>query len=156
MAVASTAPGWEEEIGGQPRKLLLRNGELERFEVQYAPFGVFDLFDQLFGRGPAPQVRHVRDLIALGLIGGGMNDKAADALVASLPPSENFALRQMAQRLLGLTFIPDALDAKPGKRGAGSRKGARAAQPEPTMTPEAGSETSADQSPERRLPSCGP
>lgn len=147
MAVAQTAPGWEEEIGGQPRRLLLRNSELERFEVQYAPFGVFELFDQLFGRGPAPQVRHVRDILALGLIGAGMSDKAADALIASIPPSQNFALREAAMRLLGVTFIPDALDAKPGKRGAGSRKGARAAQPEPTTTPEAGSETSADQSP---------
>lgn len=144
MAVSKSAPGWEEEIGGQPRRLLLRNGELERFELQYAPFGIFELFDQLFGRGPAPQVRHVRDLIALGLVGGGMTDRAADDLVSSLPPSENVALRGIAQRLLGVTFLPDALDGKPGKRGAGSRKGARAARPEPTTTPEAGSETSAE------------
>lgn len=129
MSIASTAKGWDEEIGGQLRKLLLRNGELERFEVQYAPFGIFELFDQLFGRGPAPQVRHVRDLIALGLVGGGMTDRAADDLISSLPPSENVALRGIAQRLLGVTFLPDALDDKPGKRGAGSRKGARAAQP---------------------------
>lgn len=143
MGIAATAKGWEEEIGGQPRRLLLRNGELERFEVQYAPFGVFELFDQLFGRGPAPQVRHVRDLIALGLVGGGMTDRAAEELISSLPPSENIALRGIAQRLLGVTFIPDALDTKRGKRGAGSRKGASAAQPEPTTMPEVGSETSA-------------
>jgi hypothetical protein len=61
MAIAGTAQLHEEEIGGQSRRLLLRNGEIERFEAQYAPFGFFDLFDQLFGRGPAPQVRHVRE-----------------------------------------------------------------------------------------------
>lgn len=147
MAIASTAKAMEQEIGGEIRPLLLRNAELERFEVQYAPFGVFELWDQLFGRGPAPQVRHVRDIVALGLVGAGMTDRAADALIASLPPSENFALRQIAHALLGVTFIPDVLDAKPGKRKAGSRKGARAAQPEPTTTPADGSETSVDQSP---------
>jgi hypothetical protein len=147
MAISSTAPHVEEQIGGQRRRLLLRNGEIERFEAQHAPLGIFELFDQLFGRGPAPQVRHVRDLVALGLVGGGMTDRAADDLVASLPPSDNLDLRSTAQRLLGVTFIPAVLDKPAKKRGAGSRKGA-ADQPLLTTTPEAGSETSADQSPE--------
>jgi hypothetical protein len=109
MAIRSTA-AYAEEIGGKSRRLILRNGEIERFEVQYAPFGIFALWDQLFGRGAAPQVRHVRDLVALGLVGGGMGDAQADALVASLPPSENPRLRAIAQRLLGVTFLPEALE----------------------------------------------
>jgi hypothetical protein len=145
MAIASTAPHIEEQIGGSRRRLLLRNGEIERFEAQHAPLGIFELYDQLFGRG-APQVRHVRDLIALGLVGGGMTDRAADELVASLPPSENLDLRVIAQRLLGVAFIPAVLDAPAKKRGAGSRKGA-ADQPQPTTAPATASETSADQSP---------
>lgn len=147
MAIAKTAAGLTERIGNQDRPLLLRNGELERFEAQYAPFGIFELFDQLFGRGPAPQVRHVRDLVALGLVGGGMGDRAADDLVASLPPSENMHLRAVAQRLLGVTFIPAVLDAKGKKRGAGSRK-ADAPQPQLATTPEAGSETLSGSSPD--------
>ena len=147
MAIA--APGaHEEEIGGESRRLILRNGEIERFEAQYAPFGIFELFDQLFGRGPAPQVRHVRDLIALGLVGGGMTDKAADALVASLPPSENLNLRLTAQRLLGVTFIPAALDGDlPKKPAAGSRKGKRS-QPPSDTTPAPGSKALSATSPE--------
>lgn len=143
MAISGTAKDYEEQIGGQARRLLLRNGEIERFELQFAPFGIFELFDQLFGRGPAPQVRHVRDLVALGLVGGGMSDRAADDLIAGLPPSENMALRQVAQRLLGVTFMPDVLDAPRKKRAAGSRKNAEADQPGTTTAHETASPTSA-------------
>lgn len=145
MAISSTTPHIEEQIGGETRRLLLRNGEIERFEAQHAPLGMFELFDQLFGRG-TPQVRHVRDLIALGLVGGGMTDRAADDLIASLPPSENMNLRLVAQRLAGVAFMPSVLDAKPKKRGAGSGKGA-ADQPSPTTQPEPRSATSAEASP---------
>lgn len=133
MSIARTG-AYEEEIGGIRRRLCLRNGEIERFEAQYAPFGIFELWDQLFGRGPAPQVRHVRDLVALGLVGGGMSDRAADDLVAALPPSENLALRQIAQRLLGVTFVPGVLDVPPKKSAAGSRR-AKAGRPESDTTP---------------------
>jgi len=140
MAISGTDPVLEETIGGKPCRLLLRNGEIERFEAQYS-IGVFELFDQLFGRGSAPQVRHVRDLIALGLVGGGMTSKAADDFVSGLPPSENLALRATAQRLLGVTFIPAVLDEASGKkRAAGSRK-RKASQPSDT-TPATKSETS--------------
>lgn len=123
MAIAGTDPVLEEVIGGKPCRLLLRNGEIERFEAQYAPFGVFELFDQLAGRGLAPQVRHVRDIVALGLVGGGLDSRSADAFVAALPPSENIGLRATAWRLLGVTFIPSLLDDAVGKPGAGSPEG---------------------------------
>lgn len=141
MAIANTGPGHDEIIGGQARRLLLRNGEIERFEAQYAPFGIFALWDQLFGRGDAPQVRHVRDLIALGLVGGGMKDREADELVASLPPSENIALRQMAMRLLGLTFMPAVAERTAKKKEAGSRRSRNGVTPD--MTPDPASPTSA-------------
>jgi len=142
MAIAGTNVAYEEKIGGEVRRLLLRNGEIERFETQFAPFGIFELFDQLFGRGPAPQARHVRDLIALGLVGAGMTDRAADDLIAAQPPSENLHLRQVAQRLLGVTFIPSVLDSPAKKRAAGSRK-RKAVQPEHDTTLARGSKTSA-------------
>jgi hypothetical protein len=141
MAIANTAPGHDEVIGGETRRLLLRNGEIERFEVQYAPFGIFALWEQLFGRGDQPQVRHVRDLIALGLVGGGMKDREADELVASLPPSENLALRQMAQRLLGVTFMPAVADRTVKKKEAGSRRSKSGVKPD--TTPDPASPTSA-------------
>lgn len=140
MAISGTG-AYEEEVGGVRRRLLLRNGEIERFEAQYAPFGVFELWGQLFGQGQAPQVRHVRDLVALGLVGGGMTDRAADELMASLPPSENIALRGTAQRLLGITFLPSVMDAGSKKKEAGSPRRKRTAKSD--MTPPPASEISA-------------
>jgi len=145
MAISGTAPGLTEVIGGQPRPLLLRNGELERFEAQHG-VGIFQVFDQLFGRGPAPHVRHVRDLVALGLVGAGMSDRMADDLISAQPPSENLHLRAVAQRLLGVTFIPAVLDAPRKKRGAGSPKG-ESDQPTPITAPATESATLSGQSP---------
>ncbi|WP_028029890.1 GTA-gp10 family protein [Gemmobacter nectariphilus] len=142
MAISGTG-AYEEIVGGQRRRLLLTNHEIQRFELQYAPFGIFELYDQLFGRASPPQVRHVRDLIALGLVGGGMSDRAADDLISSLPPSDNVALRGIAQRLMGVTFFPDVLAAPPKKGGAGSRVASRAVQPRPTTEPEIALPTSA-------------
>jgi hypothetical protein len=141
MAIAGTS-AYEEEIGGVSRRLCLRNGEIERFEIQYFPFGAFELWDQLIGRGIQPQVRHVRDIVALGLVGGGMSDRAADDLVASLPPSENLHLRSVAQRLLGVTFIPDVLSDRDKKK----ERGSRAVSPKPPndMTPPPASDPSAE------------
>ena len=141
MAIANTGAGHDEMIGGQSRRLLLRNGEIERFEIQYNPFGIFALWEQLFGRGDQPQVRHVRDLIALGLVGGGMKDREADELVASLPPSENLALRGVAQRLLGVTFLPAVAERTPKKKEAGSRRSRNGVKPD--MTPDPASPISA-------------
>ena len=138
MAIART-DGYEEEIGGVRRRFLLRNGEIERFEVQHAPFGIFELWDQLCGRG-APQVRHVRDILALALVGGGMPDRLADEVIAALPPSENMTLRALALRVLGVTFLPQVME--PTRKKAGSRRGAMTG-PSDTMPPPA-SATSAE------------
>lgn len=111
MGIASSAR-FEDLVGGVRRPLVLTNAEIERFEVQHAPFGIYDLWDRLFERGPEPQARHVRDLVALGLVGAGMTDRLADDLIASLPPADNLALREVARRLLGVTFIPAVLGAE--------------------------------------------
>lgn len=108
MAIAQTA-AFEAEVGGEVRRLVLRNAEIERFEIQYPKYGIYEFWDQLCGRGPQPQVRHVRDLIALALVGGGMSDRKADDIVGELPPSENLELRVMAHRILGVTFMPAVL-----------------------------------------------
>ena len=124
MPGAAGSGSIEEEIGGVRRPLLLRLGEIERFEAHWAPYGVLALFDQLMGRGQAPQLRHVRDIIALGLIGGGMRDGAADQLVRDLPLSESRQLQGVAQRLLGLTFFPEvARGDRKKKAAAGSGSG---------------------------------
>lgn len=140
MSILSTS-AYEDEIGGVRRCLVLRNGEIERFEAQYAPFGIFELWDRLFGRGEPPMARHCRDLVALGLVGGGMSDRAADDLVASLGPEHNLHLRGVAQRLLGVTFLPAVLDADGAdlkKNAAGSPRKRKPASSAMTRGPKSG------------------
>lgn len=121
MAIAATAPGGVvEQIGGVDRRLRLGNGEIERFEGQYAPFGIFDLWARFAGEVQGePQARHCRDIVALALVGGGMSDRAADDLVASLPPWENPRLRIMAIRVVVAAFTaPDPGDVKKNLAGS--------------------------------------
>ena len=134
MAVAGGA-GHRETIAGVEYRLVLRNAEIERFELQW--ISIFALFDQLFGRGDHPKARHVRDLIALGLIGAGMGDKAADTLVESWGPEHDLALRAAAQRLLGVTFMPAVLATPAKKARAGlDRNRGKPVQPDTTSPPE--------------------
>lgn len=126
MSIAGSAPVLTEEIGGEPRRLLLRNAEIERFETQHG-MGIFELWDQLCGRGPAPQLRHIRDLIALSMVGGGMMDRAADAVMAGVGLDCALELRATAQRVLGVAFLPSILDPDAGKKKAGSSRAKKSA-----------------------------
>jgi len=108
MGVAIAAPrgGLAETLAGARRVLILGNGEIERFEDQHT--GIFTIWAGFQGRGDEPTATRVRDLVALGLIGGGMADLDADALVAGLGPDHNPALFQIAHALVGVAFYPDA------------------------------------------------
>ena len=120
-----TAPtgGIVEEIDGARRPLVLRNGEIERFEEHHAPLGIFEMLDRLYGRGDQPQARHVRDLVALGLMGGGMSETAVDAVMRTLGPDRNVDLRGIATRLVTAAFLPPKDGKTPKKRGgAGGRR----------------------------------
>jgi cation transport regulator ChaB len=112
MPITAEAPagGIVEQLGGESRPLVLRNGEIERFERHHG-VGIFAMLDQLLGKGD-PQARHCRDLVALGLVGGGLLDKTADKIVDDLPPSENHRIRAMAQDLVLAAFIPADLKKK--------------------------------------------
>lgn len=106
IAVKAERGGLVETLAGAPRAMILRNGEIERFEDHY-PSGIFAAWDGFFQRAPKPTVRQVRDLVALGLVGGGMDDAAADKLVADLGPEHNLTLYSIAQGLVGVAFMPD-------------------------------------------------
>lgn len=106
MSILATA-AHVEQFGNQQRRLLITNREIERFEMQHG--GIYDLWDQLFGQQHGLKATHVRDLVALSLVGGGLTDTLAEALVSGLGPEQNMRLRQIAQRALGLAFFPDAL-----------------------------------------------
>lgn len=119
MAIAAAPPkgGIVAEIGGRSRPLLLRNAEIERFEAQH-DLGIFAMLDRLLGRDEKPQARHIRDLVALGLVGAGMPDRAADDIVSDLGPGHNLALRQIAHDLILVAFLPDKPQKKSGEDGS--------------------------------------
>ena len=95
-------------LGGESRPMVLRAGEIERFEEQYAPTGVFDVLGRFLDRKTAPQHRHCRDLVILGLVGAGMAEKDAHALVTGLPLHKSVEVRIAAQGLLFAAFVPPA------------------------------------------------
>ena len=64
----------------------------------------------MFGRGSKPTSTEVRDLLALGLVGGGMKDAEADRVISAATPADLMRLYQIAQAVLGVAFMPDAMD----------------------------------------------
>ncbi len=117
ITVSPPKGGIVAEIAGRSYRAILRNDEIERFEAQH-DLGIFEMLKRFLGQSTAPQARHVRDLVALGLVGGGMMDRLADDLVRDLPPSENFALRQIAADLVMIAFTPENPEKKSGEDGS--------------------------------------
>ena len=98
--------GIVETIGDASYSFRLRNREIERFEDKHR--GIFDLWDGFFGRGTKPTSTEVRDIIALGLVGGGAKDREADEAVSKCGPDDLMRLFQIAQAIVGVAFMPDA------------------------------------------------
>lgn len=125
MSIMATA-AYREDLGGQPRILRLGNTEIERFEQLPATPGIYDVWQQLLGAMPGLRASHVRDLVALALVGGGCPDRVAEDIVADLGPDQNLRLRNIAQRVVGLAFFPDVLTGGGQKKSpAGSSGGTR-------------------------------
>lgn len=110
MTITAEAPrgGVVEYIGDTSYTFLLRNREIERFEDKHR--GIFDLWEGFFGRGSKPSSGEVKDLLALALVGGGMKDHDADAVMQRCTPADLMRLFQIAQAVLGVAFMPDAAD----------------------------------------------
>ena len=110
MTITAEAPrgGVVEYIGDTSYVFLLRNREIERFEDKHR--GIFDFWEGMFGRGTKPTSTEVRNLLALGLVGGGMKDAEADQVLAQATPADLLRLYQIAQSVLGVAFMPDAVE----------------------------------------------
>ena len=110
MSITAEAPrgGVVEYIGDASYTFLLRNREIERFEDKHR--GIFDLWDGFFGRGTKPTSTEVRDIVSLALVGGGKKDHEADKIVADCTPADLMRLFQVAQAVIGVAFMPDAMD----------------------------------------------
>ena len=116
MAITAKAErgGIVETIGDASYSFKLRNREIERFEDQHR--GIFDLWEGFFGRGTKPNSKEVRDILALGLVGGGMKDAEADVVISKCTPEDLMRLFQIAQAVLGVAFMPDVGDEKVKKK----------------------------------------
>ena len=110
MAISAVAPrgGIVEEIDGVSYTILLRCREIERYEDIHR--GIFDVWEGFFGRGKKPSSLEVRDIVALGLVGGGKSDAEADRILENATPADLFKFYQIAQAALGVAFMPDAFD----------------------------------------------
>ena len=108
--------GIVETIGDASYSFQLRNREIERFEDKHR--GIFDLWDGFFGRGTKPTSTEVRDIIALGLVGGGMKDHEADKAVSKCGPDDLMRLFHIAQAVVGVAFMPDVGDEDAKKKTA--------------------------------------
>lgn len=109
MTITAEAPrgGVVEYIGGTSYTFILRNREIERFEDKHR--GIFELWEGFFSGGKKPSSREVRDLLALGLVGGGMKDHEADKVILNCTPEDLLRLYAIAQAVLGVAFMPDAM-----------------------------------------------
>jgi hypothetical protein len=116
MTITAESPrgGVVEYIGDTSYAFVLRNREIERFEDKHR--GIFEFWDGVFGRGKKPSSKEVRDIVALGLVGGGMKDHEADKVLAQCGPDKLMHLLQLAQAIVGVAFMPDALDEAASKK----------------------------------------
>lgn len=110
MTITAEAPrgGVVEYIGNASYTFVLRNREIERFEDKHR--GIFDLWEGFFERGKKPTSTELRDLLALGLVGGGMKDADADKVISECTPADFMRLYAIAQAVLGVAFMPDVTD----------------------------------------------
>lgn len=126
MAITAEAPrgGVVEYIGSTSYTFILRNREIERFEDKHR--GIFDFWEGVFGRGKKPSSTEVRDLVALALVGGGMKDHDADKVLAECGPDQLMHLLQLAQAIVGVAFMPDALEEAENKSKKKTRENSQA------------------------------
>jgi hypothetical protein len=104
-------------LGGVSYALVLRLGEIERFEDMHR--SIFAAYDALMGRGAGPSSREVRHLVALGLVGAGATDAAADKILERLGPEALLDLRQIALGLVVAALMPDAVEAAEDEAAGG-------------------------------------
>jgi len=110
MSITAEAPrgGVVEYIGNTSYTFVLRNREIERFEDKHR--GIFEIWEGFFGRGKKPTSTEVRDMVALALVGGGLKDHEADAVLRDCGPDSLMSLFQISQAVLGVAFMPDAVE----------------------------------------------
>lgn len=97
--------GVVEQLGDASYQMVIRLGEVERFEDKHR--GIFELWDGFFRGGKKPSSSEIRDIVALGLVGGGLSDAKADRIVDELGVEGLLDLYQIAAGILGAAFMPE-------------------------------------------------
>ena len=110
MSITAEAPrgGVVEYIGDASYCFVLRMREIERFEDKHR--GIFELWDGFYGKGKQPNSAEVRDLLALGLVGGGKKDHEADEIISKCTPADLMRFYAIAQSVIGVAFMPDVME----------------------------------------------
>lgn len=105
----SVRGGIVEDIGGVSRSLVLRIGEIERFEDMHR--SIYAVRNGMFRGGNEPTSKETRDLVALGLVGGGLKDAEADKIVGDLVAESGLEIIELiAVGLIGVAFAPEVGD----------------------------------------------
>ena len=107
-----------ETIGGAQHPMRLLIGGIERLEERHR--SVYDVWDGFFNGGRKPTSVEVRDIICMGLVGAGMKEGEADAVIAKIGADEMLKAYEIAQGVLGVAFLPSV--AETGKKKAASKK----------------------------------
>lgn len=116
MTITAEAPrgGVVEYINDTSYVFKLRNREIERFEDKHR--GIFELWEGFFDRGKKPTSKEVKDILALGLVGGGMKDYEADEVIAKSTPADLMRFYQISQAVVGIAFMPDIAESNEVKK----------------------------------------
>lgn len=124
MAISVQPPegGIIAQFGSRSYPLVLRNGEIERFEEHF-DLSIFKFLRLLLA--DEGQVRMCRDLVALGLVGAGMADQAADLIVQALPPHQNIMLRGFCRELILAAFVAPEAKKKDTQDGSQAKQVSR-------------------------------
>lgn len=103
------------EFAGETRRFRLAYGELVRLQER-VDAGPFWLIDQLRLRGREIRLQHIRHILILGLVGGGMKEPDAVRLVEAETVAKPDWLEWVVVATLVLTeAVTGAAEDPPGK-----------------------------------------
>lgn len=107
----------DEDLAGELRRFRLGLAELESIEAQTAR-GIFLVFDRAFTG--AISIGEIRAILLAGLVGGGMTQKDALALLAEeITPENLLRVRTIARAVIGVALAPDLAEDAPPKKATG-------------------------------------
>lgn len=91
-------------LAGEERALLLRMGEIEKYEDRFG--GIYALMDRFAGDGVFPDSREVLAILRLGMIGAGETPQTAQDVIDGIETGELLMCAAAAQKLVMAAMTP--------------------------------------------------